>query len=42
MGFKSPSAMRHPKGLWLTELWWGQNFKENITKLKENVKPVNA
>jgi hypothetical protein len=42
MGFGRPSAIRHPKGLWLIEIWQGQAFKANTTKLRENVKPVNA
>jgi hypothetical protein len=39
MGFGRPSAIRHPKGLWLIETWQGQAFKGNTTKLRENVKP---
>jgi hypothetical protein len=38
MGFRRPSAIRHPKGLWLIEIWQGQAFKANTTKLRENVK----
>jgi hypothetical protein len=42
MGFRCPSAIRHPKGLWLMELWLGQAFWVDITKLRENVKPQNS
>jgi hypothetical protein len=38
MGFGRPSAIRHPKGLWLMELWQGQVFKADTTKLRRNVK----
>ncbi len=38
MGFRRPSAIRHPKGLWLIKTWQGQAFKMNIIKLEENVK----
>ena len=39
MGLGHPGAIRHPKGLWLIEIWQGQAFKANTTKLRENVKP---
>jgi hypothetical protein len=38
MGFKRSSAIRHPKGLWLMELWSGQAFRADTTKLRKNVK----
>jgi len=38
MGFRRPGAIRHPKGLWLIELWQGQAFKADISRLGENVK----
>jgi hypothetical protein len=39
MGLGRPSAIRHPKGLWLIKTWQGQAFKANTTKLRKNVKP---
>jgi len=42
MGFRHPSAIRHPKGLWLIEIWQGQAFGPDISKLGENVKDESA
>ncbi len=38
IGFRRQSAIRHPKGLGLMELWKGQAFRADSSKLGENVK----